>query len=98
MLLGTVFSGSAPNVNNGLWQHYAISRSASVLKLFIEGAQIYSGANTTNILANGQFGIGRNAASTTYVYNGYLDDIRITKGTGRYTAAFTPPTAAFPNS
>ena len=35
--------------------------------------------------------------STSYLWNGYVDDIRITKGVARYSSAFTPPTSAYPN-
>jgi hypothetical protein len=43
--------------------------------------------------------IGRrwDTEGTASYFSGYIDELRITKGVARYTANFTPPTAAFPN-
>jgi len=81
------------------WHHIAISRAAGVVKAFLDGAQIGSSISNTNSLtrtATNILTIGRlNDPSYTYSLKGYIDDFRITKGVGRYTANFTPPASAF---
>ncbi|MBK9442594.1 MAG: LamG domain-containing protein [Comamonadaceae bacterium] len=80
----------ATNPNNSAWTHWAISRTGNTLKAFRQGVEIYTGTNTTSFLANGVFGVGGSSTSPSYPYNGYIDDLKITKGVGRYTAAFDP--------
>jgi hypothetical protein len=88
------FSSTA-SLSTGTWSHVALTRQGTDYKLFIDGALdgSYTGthnhSNTPFKIANGFGGIAQ--------LNGYLDDLRITKGVARYTANFTPPTAAFPN-
>jgi len=80
------------------WQHLALTRSGNVFRIFINGTQTWtttnsiSLTNTNNLMAIG----GRTVAGGQY-FNGYIDDLRITKGIARYTTTFTPPTKAFPN-
>jgi hypothetical protein len=85
-------------ISNSVWTHIAVCRSNSNTKLFIVGTQSGSTyADTNNYLVCpmmiGQFNDGVGAGNL----NGYLDDIRITKGYARYTANFTAPTAPFVN-
>ena len=78
------------------WYHFAICRSGTSTKMFINGTQ--SGSTYTdsnNYLASRTY-VGASAFDQTDNFNGYLDDVRITKGFARYTANFTAPTAAFP--
>jgi hypothetical protein len=81
------------------WAHIAVCRSGSNTRLFVNGTQQGSTYTTlTNFDSGGNLFIGTSAYSTSrYMAAGYIDDIRITKGYARYTANFTPPTAAFPN-
>jgi len=82
------------------WTHIAASRSGSTLKLFFNGVQVNSVSNSTSFTGDtaNPIVLGRRYTnSDQYHLNGYIDDLRITKGYARYTANFTPPTAAFPN-
>ena len=79
---------------SGVWNHVAIVKYGSATKLYLNGTA--ASLSTTDVPANDtttQLQIGKSSGA----FNGYIDDLRITKGIARYTANFTPPTAAFPN-
>ena len=81
------------------WQHIALTRANGAIRVFAGGTLC---SYVANILPNYSFtgtgySIGRAWPSIyTNSFNGYIDDLRITKGVARYTSNFTPPTAPFP--
>jgi hypothetical protein len=87
---------SSTAISSNTWTHLAVSRSGSTLRMFLSGTQVFSGTNTNSQNPTGPFYVARNTVNA-FLYTGYIDDLRITKGVARYTANFTPPTAAFPN-
>jgi len=82
------------------WNHFAWTRQGSVGRLFLNGVQyggdINHGTSALNPSINAlwSFGSSNGGASAVGALNGYMTDIRVTKGVARYTSAFTPPTAA----
>jgi hypothetical protein len=92
---GTNYASSGGAVSLSTWTHIAVTRASGAVKLFVNGTSVASGTgNTANL--SGQFICIGGYYSTAYLYNGYIDDLRITNGYARYTSNFTPPTAAFP--
>ena len=93
-----VTEGSDPTAST--WLHYAIVRSSGTLKIYRNGIQTASASTSNEYFTPDKLSIGaRNAG--TYPFDGYLDEIRITKGIARYSgsdtssANFTVPSAAF---
>lgn len=80
------------------WHHVAWSRQGSSNRLFLNGNLVSIVTDNTSYPLTGIY-VGSNSIlpSPAQFFNGYIDDIRITKGAARYTANFTPPTAAFPD-
>jgi hypothetical protein len=80
------------------WVHVALCRASGNSRLFQDGVQVGSTfADTISIVSpTATVAIGASNAVGTPL-NGYIDDLRVTKGVARYTANFTPPTAAFPD-
>ena len=94
----TAIQGSA--LSTSTWYHVAVCKSGSSTKMFVNGTQAGSTYTDTNNYVAGanrpRIGSGGDAAGN--YLNGYIDDLRITKGYARYTANFSVPTAAFPNN
>ena len=85
---------------NDQWQHFAIVREGSTLTLYIDGTARGSGSNSTDFNRTRPIRIGNfhGSSSGGYGFQGYIDDLRVTKGLARYTSNFTPPSAAHPTS
>lgn len=83
------------------WHHIALVSDGTTFKLFVNGVQFTVSAGGAAVQNLGtskacRIGIANNGVASPYT--GYIDEVRITKGVARYSANFTPPTAAFPNS
>ena len=81
-------------VNTGSWQHLAVTRSGSDLRLFINGTQLGSTLDSTTNFTDNELKIGY-YYSSSYAINARVDEFRVKKGTALYTSAFTPPTGPF---
>ena len=80
------------------WVHVAVVQNGTTITLYLNGTKPTTGSGTSSTSLTDQYlRLGASAGTAANFYNGYLDDVRITKGVARYTANFTPPTAAFPN-
>ena len=94
-MVGALSMGS-PIYN--IWSHYAVVREGNTIRTYQNGNQIAT--TTTNLstaAGSGPLSIGRYADNGSDYYEGYLDDIRITKGVARYSSNFSVPVAPAPD-
>jgi hypothetical protein len=89
-----VLIGSS-TLSTNTWYHIAVTRASGTLKIWLNGVQDATVANSTN-WSDTTFVVGATPNAVNFM-TGYIDDLRITKGVARYTATFTVPEQAFPN-
>lgn len=91
-------SSSAAAIAINEWYAVAISRVSGTTKMFIDGTQSGSNYTDSNNYAQSVLKLGRNGLATSVDLLGWLDEVRITKGVGRYSGTYTVATEEFPNS
>jgi hypothetical protein len=88
---------SSSTISLNTWTHLAATRNGSTWTIWINGTSSGTATSSTNPTSTTELAkVGRFYTAIPFDFNGYIDDLRITKGVARYTAAFTPPAAQLP--
>ncbi len=100
-----VHRGVGKKVTVGEWNHIAVSRGigtsvnmSSRLRFYIDGVMVYDTIKNDGVLdAPRPFRIGTDIVKGA-PFVGQIDEVRITRGAGRYPDEFTPPAAPYPDA
>jgi hypothetical protein len=100
---GSLDFSAASSLGTGGWgakfTRVAVTRHGNDLRIFFDGVVVYSGSIIGSIDARPGCDLmigGVDYAGNLYL-NGYMDEVRITRGVARYTADYDVSAVAFPN-
>lgn len=93
---GGTFQLHSTELTAGVWNHMAYSRVSNTLYVAVNGVVENKGSYTKNITTAGSSYLGTNYYNE-YNFAAHYDEVRVTKGVGRYTSNFTVPDKKFPN-
>lgn len=79
------------NISAGVWNHVAVVRLSGSTKMFLNGVQTGSTYTDSNDYLAQPLKIGADYTPANYL-NGYISNLRVTKGQALYTTTFTPST------
>ena len=85
------------------WSHVALVKISGAFTVYVNGANVAiatqsAGFPSTYNNTTGYLGSLYNTATIANTLSGYVDDLRVTKGVGRYTGNFIIRSTAFPDS
>jgi hypothetical protein len=80
------------------WYHVEIGRSGTAFKWFVDGTALsISGTPDADAIPQlaAALQIGRYDSTSSYYLDGWIDELRVSKGICRHTSNFTPPSAEY---
>ena len=80
------------------WTHVAFVRNGTTLTCYLNGVSVGTYSPSSESVGSSSANSYVSFYQGSNYFNGYIDDLRITKGVARYTATFTPPTSANPDT
>ena len=91
---GVVIQGNT-SVPLNQWVHVACVRSGTTVKLYQGGVEVGSGTDSADLGSSGQLFVAEYHGGGNNNFKGYIDEVRISNGTARYTSNFNPSTEPF---
>jgi len=77
------------------WYHLALVRSGSSWCIFQNGSLITNAYSNSEAVEDRESVLRIGGWIPNYPLNGWLDEVRVSKGVARWTTDFTPPTSAY---
>ena len=94
--VGNASVRSGGTLATGTWYHVAVARNGGTTKLFLDGTELGTGADTNDYGTTKPVRVGSNYAATpAEEFDGHIDEVRVSKGAARFTGAFTPTTSEY---
>ena len=90
----TVATSGSSVISTGTWQHIAVTRDGSNVRLWVDGVQAALGTSAANLGTSQKLNIGADYSDANGV-EAYIDEVRIEKGVAKYLTPFTAPTSEF---
>jgi hypothetical protein len=96
----TATGGTGGGAQTDRWYHIAATMDGTLVRIFVDGVPDQTATSAAIHDAGRGLDIGGQFLASTYdrFWDGWIDNIRITKGVARYRRGFVPPTGPYPTS
>lgn len=83
--------------STGVWYHVALVRYGSILRAFVNGTQTGTDGTLSETIfdSTSPVTVGISITTGQSPMNGWLEEVRVSKGIARWTSTFTPPTSPY---
>lgn len=79
------------------WYHIAVIRTGTTFRIFVNGTQVGTDETDASAMPDLSASLFIGADGLGDFGNGWIDELRVVKGTAVWTTDFTPPTSEYPS-
>ncbi len=88
----TILLQASDTPSTGIFMHIALVRNGNTFTIYKNGISIGTTSDSDPIIDfSAELWIGRSANTPTLYFDGWIDEVRISKGVARWLGNFTPP-------